>query len=45
MTVALAFEIQNCIDHMLEDPWASDRAFLRHVPDDKDRIRRVFPIA
>ena len=31
-----AFKIENRIDHVLEDPWASDGAFLRHVPDDED---------
>jgi hypothetical protein len=34
--MALAFEVQNRIDHVLEDSGSGNGAFFRHVPDDKD---------
>ena len=34
--VAVALELENAVDQMLEDTWAGHRAVLRHVADEED---------
>ena len=42
--VAVALELADDVDEMLEHPGAGDRTFLRHVPDEQHRHRSGFRV-